>query len=105
MALRIKSGPPLTLKIDKLGRVLIPQAVRERLGLRSGMTLKLVEKNSKAIYLEPVLETAKIIYKNGVPVVAADPRTLKIKIDTVELIRRDREERDDYVAGISRNKK
>lgn len=74
MALRIKTDATITLKIDKLGRIVIPQAVRERLGLRPGSTLKLVQESDDAIYLEPVVEKAKIVYKNGWPVIVAPSR-------------------------------
>lgn len=104
MALRLNSKKTITLKIDKLGRILIPQGVRERLGLTPGTTLKLVEENDKAIYLEPVQEEPKIIYKNGVPVIASkSPGTSKV--DIVGAIHRDREERMNRIAGIHRDKK
>lgn len=102
MALRLNSKEAITLKIDKLGRVLIPQGVRERLGLTPGTTLKLVEKNDKAIYLEPVKETPEIVYKNGWPVI--NKPLGSGETDIVEIIKQDREERDMKVGGYARKK-
>ena len=103
MALRLKTSEPITLKIDKLGRIVIPQAVRESLGFMPGTTLKLVQQDDKAICLEAVKETPQIIYKNGWPVVTG-PGWGGGETDIVKIIKQDREERDFKVAGVSRKK-
>lgn len=103
MALRIKSDTSYTLKIDKLGRIVIPQAVRERLGLRPGTTLRLVEENHEAIVLEPVQEVVKIVYKNGWPVFQ-EPGHGGGETDIKKVIRETYEERMDHIAGMKNRK-
>jgi AbrB family looped-hinge helix DNA binding protein len=96
MAMRLSCEETIILKIDKLGRIVIPQAVRERLGLQPGASLRLVQQDDDAIYLEPVEDDSKIVYKNGVPVIRGSMNT---DIDIVAGIRQDRDERTSYLAG------
>ena len=59
--------------LDNQGRIVIPPAVRKRLGLSQGMTL-VVEKGEKdELYLRVQTEFPKLIEKQGVLVVQVEP--------------------------------
>lgn len=103
MALRLKTDSSITLKIDKLGRIVIPQVVRERLGLRPGTTLKLAFEDDNAIYLEPVREEAMVIDVDGWTVFATPSRGGET--DIVKTIQEDREERSLFKAGLEAKEK
>jgi len=52
------------LKIDQFGRILIPQGIRENLGLVSGSILTLTEKEGK-ITLSPVKKDENSLFKKN----------------------------------------
>jgi len=54
----------MTVTIDKAGRVVIPAAIRERLGLRAGITLELTSDDC-AIRLEPVVSPPRLVRRKG----------------------------------------
>ncbi len=54
----------MTVTIDKAGRVVIPAAVRERLGLRAGTTLELSVEDA-AIRLAPAAPRPEIVKRRG----------------------------------------
>lgn len=91
---------PLFIHIDKLGRVVIPQAVREKLRLRPGTTLALHVQTDEEIVLKVVPEEAsepRVVYREGVPVITGMG---KFDVDIVELIKQDREERIQKILGL-----
>ncbi|MFB6357047.1 MAG: AbrB/MazE/SpoVT family DNA-binding domain-containing protein [bacterium] len=55
----------LTSKLDKLGRLVIPQEIRERLGLEPGTTFK-VEETSEGIHLKPDVGDPCVTDREGV---------------------------------------
>jgi len=54
----------MTLKIDKLGRLVIPKPVRERLRLRPQTQIELVER-SDGILLRPMRQRPSMIHVDG----------------------------------------
>lgn len=59
----------IRITIDRSGRVLIPKAIRTRLGLSPGTTLMVEEHDNKEILLRPLREGPRLIDKGGVLVV------------------------------------
>ena len=55
----------MQLSIDKFGRVVLPKAIRDELGLVPGVPLK-VKRTEQGIQLEPVLEKPVLVKKDGV---------------------------------------
>ena len=54
----------MTLKIDKAGRIVLPKPVRQRLGLRAGMDLELVE-SPEGLVLKPAGQRPSMVRVNG----------------------------------------
>ncbi len=54
----------MTVTIDKAGRVVIPAAVRERLGLRAGTALELSVEDA-AIRLAPAAPRPELVKRHG----------------------------------------
>ena len=76
------------ISLDKRGRILIPAALRNRLGLSPGMTLVVEkgEQGSVRLRIEPELST--LVDKGGVLVVRAEPLS-----DLTDVTRRARDRR------------
>lgn len=55
----------MTLKVDKFGRIILPKPVRDRLNLREGAELHLVE-NEGGFTLTLIGRKPSMILKNGV---------------------------------------
>lgn len=66
----------VTVKVDAQGRVVIPQAERERLGLPNGGALELVS-TPEGILLEPRRRATVSVQEDGLPLVHVD------ELDTV----------------------
>ena len=90
----------MEVTVDKYGRIVIPKAVRERLGLKAGSTLELgvepTEGGTEAIALrsasqEPVLQRkGRVLVHTG---------TADHPLDPVEAVYRSRQERIQKLAG------
>jgi len=74
--------------LDDLGRILIPAALRSRLGLSPGMTLIVEAEDQGDVSLRPQSEPPALVDKGGVLVVRAEPLT-----DLTDIIRRERDRR------------
>jgi len=83
-----------TLKIDKAGRVILPQPVRDRLGLREGSDLE-VEETPEGVILKSVETRPSTIKKQGLWV-----HTGKVCFDGLQAARDDREERIGKLSGL-----
>jgi AbrB family looped-hinge helix DNA binding protein len=63
MVFGIVSG--MTLKIDKAGRIVLPKAVRDRLHLREGSELRLLE-TENGVTLMPLHQEPSMVLKDGI---------------------------------------
>lgn len=64
----------MAVTIDKAGRVVIPQAVRRRLGLDAGTELD-VEERDGGVLLRPVSKVHVEIAEDGLPIIRAPEGT------------------------------
>jgi AbrB family looped-hinge helix DNA binding protein len=95
----IMVGMLTKLTIDKLGRILLPKPVREKLQLSAGDELEL-ESLDDRISLRPLRGTAQLRKKRGVWVFrSGEPLSAATVQETLEQVRR---ERDDQNLGKSR---
>jgi AbrB family looped-hinge helix DNA binding protein len=87
------------LTIDKLGRIVLPKPVREKLRLSPGDELEL-ESLDDGITLRPLRGTAQLRKKRGVWVFrSGEPLSAATVQETIDQVRR---ERDDLNLGKSR---
>lgn len=86
----------MTLKMDKAGRVILPKPVRDRLGLREGSDLELLE-TPDGLVLKPTGQRPSMIRKQGLWVHTGK---LPPGFDIVQAIRDDREERIRKLADL-----
>lgn len=102
MAFRLKkpaSGDPVTLTIDKFGRVVIPQRLRDKLGLHPGAKLEVALENDERIVLRQSQEDPPLIEKDGV--VMIDSPWMG-ETDIKKIIREGYEERHRKFMGLSK---
>lgn len=81
---------PETLKVDRQGRVVIPQRERERLGVRDGGTLEWVP-TPEGVLLERRRRAEVRIADDGLPVALIDDLDQVSNDETVDAIHRQRE--------------
>lgn len=90
----------MDVTLDKFGRVLIPKAIRDRLGLKAGTELILeihdTGGGTSEIALRPVHERPVLEEQEGVLVYTGD---VQGEVDVVEHLRRARNERIRTLAG------
>ena len=79
----------MRLKLDKLGRVVLPKPLRARYGLRAGTELEIVE-GAQEFALRPARSGPSLVELGGILVHQGVP---KGELDIVNAIREDREER------------
>lgn len=96
----IDFGMDATIQIGKAGRVVIPKAIRENLGLREGTRLRLTVTGGK-LEAVPEADEVKIEMKDGLPVIRRGGRLREG--DIVEAIRADREARADRLVSHRAN--
>ena len=82
----------MTVKVDRQGRVVIPQAERERLGLADGGALELVP-TPEGVLLERRRRASVTVDESGLPLVTVDELDTVTNVAAVEAIhaQRDRE--------------
>ena len=82
----------VTVKVDAQGRVVIPQAERERLGLPDGGTLELVS-TPEGVLLERRRQATVTAGEDGLPVVTLDDVDTVSSSDATEAIHAQRNDR------------
>ena len=82
--------------LDEFGRIVLPQQMREDLGLAPGTVLE-IEEQAGGIFLKPVSEEPALALENGVLVFTGEPEG-----DLEEAVSRHREERIRMLVGTSR---
>lgn len=77
--------------IDAAGRIVVPKALRERLGLTGGRTIEIRERDGR-LEIEPAPTPMRLVRRRGgrvaVPARKLPPLTDDIVRDTIEQIRR-----------------
>jgi AbrB family looped-hinge helix DNA binding protein len=85
---------PAKLTLDKLGRIVLPKPVRDKLQLAAGDQLEL-ESVDDRITLRPLRGTAQLRKKRGVWVFhCGEPLSAATVQETVEQVRRERNEQN-----------
>jgi AbrB family looped-hinge helix DNA binding protein len=74
--------------LDSQGRIAIPTAIRNRLGLSKGMTLIVEEDENNEIYLSIQKESPVLVDKKGILVVKS-----KSKSDLTNIVQQERDRR------------
>jgi len=85
----------MTLTIDRAGRVVLPKPIRDRLGLRAGSTLEVVE-SPEGVTLKPANRRPPLARKGRFLVITAE---LPPGFDLLKAIDEEREERDRRILG------
>lgn len=82
----------VTVKVDAQGRVVIPQAERERLGLPDGGVLELVS-TPEGVLLERRRQATVTTGEDGLPVVTLDDVDTVSNVEATEALHAQRNER------------
>jgi AbrB family looped-hinge helix DNA binding protein len=85
----------MQVTIDQAGRIVVPKAVRERLGLRKNSMLEL-EETEDGIVLKPLAQQGGLVRRNGRLVITGLPVA---NLDPVRMVEEDREERMRHIGG------
>lgn len=88
-------GVVVEISLDEQGRIIFPEAVRNKLGLQLGMTFVVAPEKSGGVRLEPQVDQPLLIDENGILVVA-----VKVMEDITDIVNRDREERIRHLMGL-----
>lgn len=86
----------MKLKLDKLGRVVLPKPLRARYGLRPGTELE-VSEGAQEFALRPARSGPSLVEIDGILVHQGVPQG---ELDIVKAIREDREERLQHLSGM-----
>jgi AbrB family looped-hinge helix DNA binding protein len=86
----------MKLKLDKLGRVVLPKPLRARYGLRPGTELE-VSEGAQEFALRPARIGPSLVEIDGILVHQGVPQG---ELDIVKAIREDREERLRHLSGM-----
>ncbi|MBI3912578.1 MAG: AbrB/MazE/SpoVT family DNA-binding domain-containing protein [Chloroflexi bacterium] len=78
----------IELSLDDLGRILIPAPLRQRLGLKPGMTLMVEEAEQGEVQLRVESNTPKLLDEGGILVVDCE-----LLEDLTDVVQRARESR------------
>ena len=78
-----------TLKIDSAGRIVVPKAIRDRLGISSGTELEILA-SSEGILIRPRRQAARLVQEGKLLVYAGE---LPASFDPVQAVEDERDER------------
>ena len=81
----------VTVKVDAQGRVVIPQAERERLGLPDGGALELVS-TPEGVLLERRRQATVTTAEDGLPLITLDDADTVTNVEAVEALHAQRDE-------------
>jgi AbrB family looped-hinge helix DNA binding protein len=96
IASNICHNPVVKLRLDKLGRVVLPKPLRTRYGLRPGTELE-VKEGIQEFVLRPARSSPTMVNDRGIWVHQGVPQG---ELDFAKLIRESREERLQQLGGI-----
>lgn len=96
IAIIIWHTTPVKLRLDKLGRVVLPKGLRSRYGLRPGTELEISE-GAQEFSLKPALAKPSLVNDHGVWVHQGVPQG---EVDFEKALRNDREERLRQLGGL-----
>lgn len=91
----------ITITLGKAGRLVVPKAIRDSLGLREGARLRL-EMSGGKFEAVPEPDDVRIEMKDGFPVIRGGPP--RKKGDIVKAIKADRDARGAQVIGRRKRK-
>lgn len=80
--------------LDQLGRIVLPQELRDDLGLSPGTVLT-IEERSGGILLKPLSGRSGLVRKEGVLVFAGE-----VEGDVTAAVQQDRDERSRKISGL-----
>ncbi len=81
-----------TVTIDKAGRIVVPKPLRDKLQLQAGDSLELAD-SGEEITLRPVRAKMRLVQEDGMWVfTTGEPLPANLVEDTMEAVRREREE-------------
>jgi AbrB family looped-hinge helix DNA binding protein len=86
----------MNLKVDRAGRVILPKLIRDRLGLRAGSNLEVLE-TDLGVELRPIQIQPSMVKKEGLWVHTGQ---VPPGFDLVQAIRDDREEQNRRLAQL-----
>jgi AbrB family looped-hinge helix DNA binding protein len=86
----------MKLRLDKLGRVVLPKPLRARYGLRPGTELE-VKEGAQEFVLRPARSSPTMVNDRGIWVHQGVPQG---EVDLAKVIREDREERLKRLGGM-----
>lgn len=75
----------MNVTIDRAGRVVVPKALRDRLGLEAGTTLQISERDGR-LELEPLPTAMRLVRRGGGLVATTDERLPPIDADDVHAV-------------------
>ena len=87
----------MKLRLDKLGRVVLPKPLRARYGLRPGTELE-VSEGAQEFILRPARSSPTMVNDRGIWVHQGVPQG---EVDLAKVIREDREERLKRLGGMA----
>ncbi len=91
----------ITITLGKAGRLVVPKAIRDSLGLREGTRLR-IESSAGKFEAIPEADDLRILVRDGFPVISGG--TPRKKGDIVKAIKAGREERAERISPGRKSK-